>query len=838
MPGEIVIKGARQHNLKNVDLAIPRDKLVVLTGVSGSGKSSLAFDTLCAEGRRRYVGALSVHARRFLEQTERAEVDSIEGLPPTIALTQDGARQSPRSTVGTMTEIYDFLRLLFARVGKAHCLRCGRKVAAKTIQQVVDELGALAEGTSIHIQAPISGGKSLGRDLEALIKEGFTRVKIDGEIIDLGPKTLSPAKAGRRVDLVVDRLVLRPGVEKRLADSLATASRYGGDRVRVEIFGEGGQRKSEALFSQRPQCAHCGGALPEITPRLFSFNSPDGACRACGGLGVRITGGAANQTFSSSLDAKPCASCAGARLRKEALSVKLGDRTIADVAAMPVGETEAFFAADFAGRDEPVTRALLPEITRRLKFLTKMGLDYLSLDRSAATLSLGEAQRVRIATEIGSGLAGILYVLDEPTIGLHPGDNVKLFAVFDDLLRRDNTLLVVEHDPETILRANYVIELGPGAGDRGGSVVAAGTPDEIQRNERSLTGQYLAGRRRVPVPERRRDGKGRYLVVEGARHNNLKGVDARIPVGTMTCVTGVSGSGKSSLVMDVLCRAMAQKLNRAKTRPGRLDKLIGWEEFDRVISVDRGVIGKTPRSNASTYTGILDHLRALFAKLPEARIRGFGPAQFSFNNKGGRCEACAGDGVVRVEMYFLADLYVTCEICGGARYNRETLAVRYRGMSIAQVLDLTVDAALEVFFHVPPVHKRLEALRAVGLGYLKLGQPAPSLSGGEAQRIKLAAELGRDSTGRALYILDEPTSGLHFEDVRVLLRALEELVDGGNTVVMIEHNLDVIKSCDYILDLGPGAGHRGGEVIAEGTPEQIAQVANSITGRYLRSVLS
>ncbi len=842
MPGKIIIKGAREHNLKNIDLEIPRDKLVVITGVSGSGKSSLAFDTLYAEGQRRYVESLSAYARQFLEQMERPDVDSIEGLSPAISIEQKSAGQNPRSTVGTVTEIYDYLRLLYARIGKAECYQCGREITAQTVQQIVDQLLSLPRQTQLHVLAPIAAGRKgeYRRELKELSQAGFARVKIDGQPYELAEEISLKKNRPHDIDLVVDRLVLREGIEKRLADSLEVASRYGNEVIKVEVFRGGESRKSEQItFSQKYACVRCGVSYPELTPRLFSFNSPHGACRACGGLGSEANADWLAEDPARLVSVRPCKQCKGTRLRKESLHVKIGGRSIAEVTSMPVKESLKFLTrVHFSQQEEAIAHKILKEITGRLDFMMQVGLDYLTLDRPSATLSGGEVQRIRLATQIGSSLVGVLYILDEPSIGLHQRDNARLLAILQQLRDLGNSVLVVEHDRETILQADHVIDMGPGAGVNGGEMVAQGTPQEIMRSEQSLTGHYLSRRMEIPIPASRRKGNGKFLVLRGVRQNNLKGIAVEFPIGAVTCVTGVSGSGKSSLVVDTLCPAVAQRLNRSgEEGAGLFEEIIGWENFERVIGIDQGPIGRTPRSNPATYTGLFSHVRELFAQLPEARVRGYKPGRFSFNLKGGRCEACEGDGVIRIEMHFLPDVFVTCEVCGGLRYNRETLEVLYKGRSIANVLDLTVIQALEVMGNIPTIRERLETLRDVGLGYLHLGQAAPTLSGGEAQRIKLARELGKRTTGSSLYILDEPTTGLHFDDIRKLLDVLNRLTDAGNTVVIIEHNMDIIKSADYVVDLGPEGGDTGGEIIAYGTPEEVSLVARSYTGQYLKGVL-
>jgi excinuclease ABC subunit A len=933
----IIVRGARTHNLKNILVEIPRNRLVVITGLSGSGKSSLAFDTIYAEGQRRYVESLSAYARQFLEQMEKPDVDSIEGLSPAIAIEQKTASKNPRSTVGTITEIYDYLRLLFARVGRPHCPTCGKEIRSQTVQQIVDQIMALPAGTRLEILSPLIRGRKgeHRKELDHLRRGGYVRVKVDGVSRDLSEEIVLDRNKSHTIEVVIDRLAVKEKMEKRLADSLATALQLSQGLAKVEIAGG-----EEQIFSEKFACVDCGFSYPEISPRLFSFNSPYGACPECGGLGTKmyfdpslivpdphlsIREGAllpwqgrhslhfqqtleclaAHYRFDlyapfASLPAKvqrvilygsngeriqfyedrgdrrnfyerefegvipelerqyreansevireelerfmnhrPCPACGGARLRPESLFVKLGGRNIHEVTEKSIREAQRFFAElVLTPREQEIARRIIKEILARLQFLIDVGLDYLTLGRCAATLSGGESERIRLATQLGSGLVGVLYILDEPSIGLHQRDNARLLSTLRQLRDLGNTIIVVEHDEETILASDYVIDLGPGAGVHGGEVVFQGSPRELLACENSLTGKYLSGQRRIPVPPCRRKPGGKYLILTGATENNLKNLSVRIPLGLFTCVTGVSGSGKSSLILDTLYRALAQRLYHSKERPGKMKDLQGVSEVDKVIQIDQSPIGRTPRSNPATYTGIFTPIRELFASLPESRARGYLPGRYSFNLKGGRCEACGGDGIIKIEMHFLPDVYVTCDVCQGKRYNRETLEVLYKGRNIREVLDMTVDEALHFFAAIPNIHDKLKTLAEVGLGYIRLGQPATTLSGGEAQRLKLSRELSKRSTGRTIYFLDEPTTGLHFEDIRKLLEVLNRLVDAGNTVVVIEHNLEVIKTADYIIDLGPEGGEAGGEILAEGTPEEVAQVARSYTGQFLRKILS
>ncbi len=939
--GSILIRGARGHNLKNIDVTIPRDRLVVITGLSGSGKSSLAFDTLYAEGQRRYVESLSAYARQFLEQMEKPDCDAIEGLSPAIAIEQKGVGRNPRSTVGTVTEIADYLRLLFARVGHPLCWICGREIAAQPVQQVVDRLLALPAETRLWVYAPVVRDRKgeHKKELDDLRRGGFVRVRVDGELRELGEDIVLARTARHTIEVLVDRLIVRPGTERRLADSVEVAFRHADGVLLVEATEPGASEPTPHFFSERHACPVCGVSYPEIAPRFFSFNSPHGACPTCGGLGVQrrldpslvvprpdepvpaafssvvqravpalddlVAAVAAHYGFardmpfaalpaevrSAIMDGSgettipfttatagrkrterrafegilpmlerrqretksswlreeldglvaeaPCPECEGTRLRREARFVRVAGKSIVDVSALPIREAQAFFdGLVLAPAEEEIARPILKDVRARLGFLLDVGLDYLTIDRGAATLSGGEGQRIRLATQIGSRLTGVLYVLDEPSIGLHQRDNARLLQTLVRLRDLGNTVVVVEHDPDMILAADHVIDMGPGAGVHGGHVVAEGTPAAVMANPSSLTGRYLSGALVVPIPAQRRRGTGWSIGVRGARAHNLQAVDATIPLGTMTCVTGVSGSGKSTLVIDTLYRALARRLGLGGEEPGPHDELTGWQLVDKVIEISQAPIGRSPRSNPATYTGVFGPIRELFAQLPEARTRGYGPGRFSFNVKGGRCEACSGDGVIAIEMHFLPDVYVTCEVCGGRRYDRETLEVKWKGLSIADVLDLTVEEALGVFGNVPAVRLRLDVLREVGLDYLRLGQSGTTLSGGEAQRVKLARELARRATGRTLYVLDEPTTGLHFDDVRRLLDVLGRLVDAGNSVLLIEHNLDVIKSADHVIDLGPEGGHRGGRVLVSGTPEQVAACEASWTGQFLRRVLA
>ena len=942
MANQIFVKGARENNLKNIDVTIPRDALTVVTGLSGSGKSSLAFDTIYAEGQRRYVESLSSYARMFLGQKEKPDVDYIEGLSPAISIDQKTTSQNPRSTVGTVTEIYDYLRLLWARIGTPHCPKCGREIRQQSIDQIIEALMALGEGTRVQIMAPVIRGRKgeYAKIFDDARRSGFVRVRVDGSMYDLSEEITLEKNIKHNIEVVVDRLILRSDIVHRLTDSCETAAALSGGLVLVNIL----QEERDILFSQNYACEDCGISIEELSPRMFSFNNPFGACPTCTGLGSQlkvdptlvipnpalslldgaicasgwsnIRGDGISRMYFEALAKKyhfslrdpvetlppavmdiilygtkgekleleydqprgkgvlyqafegvipnlerryretqsdgvrdelescmsecPCPDCRGKRLRRESLAVTVGGSSIADYT-----EKSVVAALDFMEQLEPtltpqqklIGERILKEIKARLGFLRSVGLEYLTLSRASASLSGGEAQRIRLATQIGSSLMGVLYILDEPSIGLHQRDNDKLLATLRHLRDLGNTLIVVEHDEDTMRAADYIVDIGPGAGVHGGSVVAAGTPEEIMACEDSLTGQYLSGKKKIAVPKTRRTGSGKLLTVRGAAENNLKNIDVSIPLGTFTCVTGVSGSGKSSLVNEIIFKKLGADLNRMKAHAGRHRAIEGMEHLDKVICIDQTPIGRTPRSNPATYTNLFNDIRDLFASTPDARARGYSSGRFSFNVRGGRCEACSGDGQLKIEMHFLPDIYVPCEVCKGKRYNRETLEVHYKGRSIADVLEMTVDEALEFFRDLPKLADRLQTLQDVGLGYIRLGQASTTLSGGEAQRVKLATELSKRATGRTIYILDEPTTGLHTDDVKKLLEVLQRLVDTGNTVLVIEHNLDVIKSADYLIDLGPEGGNGGGTVVAAGTPEEVAQVAESYTGQYLKKVL-
>ncbi len=938
----IDIKGARENNLKNIDVKIPRDKLVVLTGLSGSGKSSLAFETIYAEGQRRYVESLSAYARQFLGQMEKPNVDSIDGLSPAISIDQKTTSKNPRSTVGTVTEIYDYIRLLFARIGVPHCPECGKEIRSQSVDQIVDEVMSLDEKTKFCILAPVIRGRKgeYTKIFEKAAKDGFVRVRVDGQQYDPSSDEIVLDKQKKHnIEIVVDRLVVREGIEKRLTDSIETALKMAKGLVVIQLPDE----DRELLFSQNYACEDCGISLEELTPRMFSFNTPYGACPHCMGLGaveildpdrlipdktksinegaIQVYGwtgsdrnsisamyyrGLAEQ-YGFSLDTPvkdlpksvmdillygtkgekvyltyeskfskgeqyarfegiinnvmrryretnsewakkeiqeiminmPCPECGGARLKKESLAVTIKGFNIEQVSKLSIAEGLEFFKnIQLTEREAMIGNQILKEIRDRMSFLVSVGLDYLTLSRSSGTLSGGEAQRIRLASQIGSGLMGVLYILDEPSIGLHQRDNHKLIEMLKRLRDLGNTLIVVEHDEDTMYAADHIVDIGPGAGIHGGHVVAEGSVEDIKKCGDSETGLYLSGKKKIPVPKVRRKGNGGFLTVSGASQNNLKNVNVKIPLGTATCITGVSGSGKSSLVNEVLYKVLANELNHAKQKPGKYKKISGLEHLDKVINIDQSPIGRTPRSNPATYTGLFGDIRELFAKTPDAKARGYGAGRFSFNVKGGRCESCMGDGIIKIEMHFLPDIYMPCEVCGGRRYNRETLEVKYRGKSIYDVLDMTVEEGVEFFENIPKIRNRLKTLFDVGLGYIKIGQSSTTLSGGEAQRVKLATELSRRSTGKTIYILDEPTTGLHTADVHKLIEVLQKLVDAGNTVLLIEHNLDVIKTADYIIDLGPEGGNRGGEIVAKGTPEQVAKCEKSYTGMYLQEVLN
>ena len=939
MKDKIIVKGAKVHNLKNVSLEIPRDKLIVFTGLSGSGKSSLAFDTIYAEGQRRYVESLSSYARQFLGQMDKPDVESIEGLSPAISIDQKTTSRNPRSTVGTVTEIYDYLRLLYARVGVPHCPKCGKEITQQSVDQIVDQIMELPERSKIMILAPIIRGRKGTHEkvLENIKKQGFVRARIDGEIYDLTEDEIKLEKnIKHNIEAVVDRIIVKDGIEGRLTDSIETSLKMAEGLVLVNIIGE-----EDRLYSEHFACADCGISIDELAPRMFSFNSPFGKCERCDGLGtlmeidedlivpnkdLSIRGGAIStwgdsrmkeeswtycvlkalmekynfdldtpykdlpkkvqevlmygepeklkvtytkenvtsvynhsfegeinnlrrrymETNSDTMKAEiekymsdnPCPKCKGARLKPEALAVTVGGKNIFEFTSLAIREELDFInSINFSEKDKIISSQIIKEIQSRLSFLINVGLDYLDLARKAGTLSGGEAQRIRLATQIGSQLMGVLYILDEPSIGLHQRDNDRLISTLKQLRDVGNTLIVVEHDEDTMREADYIVDIGPGAGEHGGKIVASGTLDEIMSNENSLTGKYLTGAKKVELPEERRKGNGNFITVKGAKENNLKNVTAKFPLGTLTMVTGVSGSGKSTLVNEILYKGLNKIVNKAKDLPGKFKEITGYENIDKIIDIDQSPIGRTPRSNPATYTGTFDIIRELFSQTQEAKMRGYKPGRFSFNVKGGRCEACSGDGIIKIEMQFLSDVYVPCEVCKGKRYNRETLEVKYKGKNIADVLNMTVEEALEFFENIPRIKNKLQTLMDVGLGYIRLGQPSTQLSGGEAQRIKLAYELSKRSTGKTLYILDEPTTGLHIHDVNRLVKILQRLVDGGNTVIVIEHNLDMIKCADYIVDLGPEGGDKGGTIIATGTPEKIAEAKESYTGKYLKKYL-
>lgn len=937
MKDKLVIKGARQHNLKDIDVEIPRNKLVVVTGLSGSGKSSLAFDTIYAEGQRRYVESLSAYARQFLGQMDKPDVDLIEGLSPAISIDQKTTSRNPRSTVGTVTEIYDYLRLLFARVGRPHCPSCGKPITQQTVEQIVDQILSLPEGSRIQVLAPVVRGRKgeHKKVIETIAKEGFIRIRVDGELHEVSDVPALDKNKKHTIEIVVDRIAVRPDLAGRISDSVQMALKHGEGIVFVDVIGG-----EELMFSEKFSCIDCGISMDELAPRMFSFNSPFGACPGCEGLGTKheidpdllldldlsieegglvpwrnsksrwrnsildsvcekygidqtvplreLSSDALNilvhglgdellsfdytntagrereyeapfdglisslqrryqesesdwvrQDVEQYMSIRTCNECHGKRLRPEVLGVTVGGRNIMEVTEFSIRECLDFFEAlELTPREMMIARQIVKEIRERLSFLVNVGLDYLALSRASSTLSGGEAQRIRLATQVGSRLTGVLYILDEPSIGLHQRDNGKLLESLKELRDLGNTLIVVEHDEETMAAADWIIDMGPGAGTHGGEVVAQGRWEDICATPNSITGQYLKGDRMIRVPRKRRKPNGNWLTIRGAREHNLKNVDVQIPLGVFVAVTGVSGSGKSTLINDILYKRLSQEMYRSRLKPGEHDSIEGLEFIDKVIEIDQSPIGRTPRSNPATYTGAFDAIRDLFAMTNEAKMRGYGKGRFSFNVKGGRCEACKGDGILKIEMHFLADVYVPCEVCKGKRYGRETLEVKYKGKSIADVLDMQVEEAVEFFQNIPKIHRRMQTLYDVGLGYIKLGQPATELSGGEAQRVKLATELSRRSNGKTLYLLDEPTTGLHFEDIRKLLTVLERLVDAGDTVVVIEHNLDVIKTADYVIDLGPEGGQGGGTVVAKGTPEEVARVTQSYTGQFLKKVLS
>jgi excinuclease ABC subunit A len=831
MSKHIIIKGAREHNLKNLDLEIPRDQFVVITGLSGSGKSSLAFDTMYAEGQRRYVESLSAYARQFLEQMGKPDVDSIEGLSPAISIEQKNTSRNPRSTVGTVTEIYDYFRLLFARIGHPFCHKCGEPITAQTVQQMVDTIRELPSGTKFQVLAPIVRGRKgeYKKELLDARRAGYVRVRIDGEVFELAEPIRLNKQQKHTIEIVIDRLIMKTdeAFSRRLADSVEMAMKLANGLVGILT-----EDHQISLYSEHLACIRCGVSYPEVTPRIFSFNSPHGACPACDGIGFSV--GAACPEFEDLTVADLCSICRGARLRPESLAIKIAHHSIADITRFSIhGAFELVSSLDLNDRERFIGQRILKEIRERLQFLINVGLDYLTLDRPSATLSGGEGQRIRLATQIGSGLVGVLYILDEPSIGLHHRDNRRLLQTLLRLRDMGNSVIVVEHDAETMLAADHILDLGPGAGVGGGFLVAQGSPKGIMNNPKSLTGQYLRGIRQVILPARKRRAKG-HLTIVGVRKHNLNGITVKIPLGLLTCITGVSGSGKSTLVIEVLFRSLSQLLYHKKPKLEGCEGLKGMEGLDKVIDIDQSPIGRTPRSNPATYTGLFSFIRDLYANLPESRVRGYKPGRYSFNVKGGRCESCQGDGLIKIEMHFLPDIYVMCESCKGKRYNRETLDVHHKGKTVADVLDMTVAEALEFFTHIPPIKAKLQTLADVGLHYIKLGQSATTLSGGEAQRVKLSRELSKRATGRTLYILDEPTTGLHFADIQRLLDVLNRLAEAGNTVLIIEHQLDVIRNADWILDLGPEGGNKGGQIVAEGTPEQIMKVSESWTGQVLR----
>ncbi len=831
MQNVILIKGAREHNLKNIDLVIPRETLTVITGPSGSGKSSLAIDTLYAEGQRRFVESLSAYARQFIEQLRKPDVDFIEGLSPSIAIDQKTVSKSPRSTVGTITEIYDYLRVLFTRIGRQYCHRCGSVITRQDSDDILHSVMRLSEGSRIQILSPIVRDRKgeYRKELQKMRREGFIRARIDGEMKDLTHDIVLPKQKRHTIEIVIDRLILKPGIERQIKDALDTALRYS-DTVVINLLTE----KRDILYSKTAVCNRCGISYPDINPMFFSFNSVQGACPRCNGLGFENI----DEDSSEIVTYQYCRLCDGMRLRKEALSVKLFGKNIAEVSALTVGEATSFMSnLTLTERERSIASRILKEITDRLHFMAKVGLDYLTLNRSSLTLSGGEAQRIRLATQLGSTLTGVLYILDEPSIGMHPRDCRKLLDSLSAIRDAGNTVIIVEHDEETIRSADFIIDMGPGAGVRGGWIVASGSPEEIMNNPDSVTGQYLKGSLSIATPIRRRQPKD-FISIMGARAFNLKDISVDIPLGIFTCVTGVSGSGKSTLIYEILYKGLSHESNGSRSNPGRHALILGTDKIQGIISVDQSPLGKTPRSNPATYTGIFSFIRDLFAQLPESRIRGYPASRFSFNLHGGRCDVCSGDGLIKMEMHFLPDVYVPCNACKGQRYNRETLEIQYRGKNIAEILGMTISEALQFFSSIPPIRRRLVVLEDVGLGYLQLGQPASTLSGGEAQRIRLSRELGKTKKGNTLYLLDEPTTGLHFADIERLLAVINSLVDAGNSVIVIEHNLDVIKSADFVIDLGPEGGEDGGRVTAMGTPEEVSRSRNSYTGAFLRNTLA
>ncbi len=830
----IVISGAREHNLKNIELRIPRQKTTVITGPSGSGKSTLAIDTIYAEGQRRYVESLSPYARQFLGELSKPEVDSIEGLSPSIAINQKTVTRSPRSTVGTVTEIYDYLRVLYTRTGKAFCYKCGSPISGQGPQDMVSTIAELPAGTRFQVLSPIVQDRkgSYKKELHEMRAEGFLRARIDGKLVDITGEVELARYKRHTIEIVVDRLIIKPGIDRQLKNAVETALHYAGSVI-VNLIDRG----EDIVFSSQAVCPRCGISYPEITPMFFSFNSRSGACPSCRGLGYELL---SIDGEEEEIDTgKPCRACKGMRLRPEALSIKIGGLNIGELSRMSAGQALKFIQGlKLTSRERTIAERLLKEITERLNFLADVGLGYLTLDRPSITLSGGESQRIRLATQMGSSLTGVLYILDEPTIGLHPRDSGKLLDSLQKLKEQGNTVVIVEHDEETMLRADHIVDMGPGAGVLGGSIVAEGSPQEIIHDENSLTGKYLKGELRIPLPEKRRSPDGtKFLEVLGARAYNLKNIDVKIPLGLLTCVTGVSGSGKSTLVNEIIYKALDRQLYGGSQRPGDFREMKGTEHIERVVEVEQAPLGRTPRSNPATYTGIFGHIRRLFSMSVEARIRGYGDSRFSFNVPGGRCEACKGEGLRKVEMHFLPDAYVPCDECKGKRYNKETLEILYRDRNIAGVLEMTINEALDFFKNIQPLRRRLQVLADVGLGYLKLGQPATTLSGGEAQRVRLSRELGKKASGKTLYILDEPTTGLHFVDIEKLLHVLNGLVDMGNTVIVVEHNLDVIKSADYLIDLGPEGGEKGGSLVSFGTPERVAADPASYTGKALRDKL-